>query len=45
VRLLIEAYKPPLVELNNNSNKVKKLLKETRGDALRKLSGQVRKRE
>jgi hypothetical protein len=41
VRLLIEAYKPQLVELNNDSNKVKKLLKETREDALRQLSRQV----
>jgi hypothetical protein len=35
VRLLIEPYDRQLVGLNNDSNKIKKLPKELREDALR----------
>jgi hypothetical protein len=45
VRLLIELHGPRLVELNNNSNKLKKLPKRVRNVASRLLSRQLQKRE
>jgi hypothetical protein len=45
VRLLIELYEPRLVELNNDSNKLKKLPKRVRNVALRLLLRQLQKRE
>jgi hypothetical protein len=38
MRLLIKPLEPRLVELNNDSNKLKKLPKEVRNVALRLLS-------
>jgi hypothetical protein len=45
VRLLIELHGPRLVELNNDSNKLKKLPKRVRNVALRLLLRQLQKRE
>jgi hypothetical protein len=45
MRLLIELHEPRLVELNNDSNKLKKLPKGVRNVALRLLSRQLQKRE
>jgi hypothetical protein len=44
VRLLIEPYDRQLVGLNNNSNKLKKLPKRVRGEALRLLLSLIKKR-
>ena len=44
-RLLIEPHEQLLVELNNNSNKLKKLPKRVRGVASRLLLEQLQKRE
>jgi hypothetical protein len=45
VKLLIELHDRQLVGLNNDSNKLKKLPKEGRGDVLRQLLRQAYKRE
>jgi len=45
VKLLIEPQDRQLVGLNNDSNKLKKLTKEARGDASTQLLRQVQKRE
>jgi hypothetical protein len=45
VRLLIEPYDRQLARLNNDSNKLKKLLKMVRNVALRLLSRQLQKGE
>jgi hypothetical protein len=45
VRLQIEPYEPRLVELNNDSNKLKKLPKRVRNVASKLLLRQLQKRE
>jgi hypothetical protein len=44
VRLLIEPHDRQLVGLNNDSNKLKKLLKRVRGGASRLLSRLIKKK-